>query len=225
AFKHPLYFNGWFPQRFQTVGAMNLDHHDLMGPPTVCKHTTEIQRFKGGATPYEAFFPGGWTKFVSEEEAKSLFPRVDIGPDKGEVEKFVRQMLPELRQIEVPPEDRWTPPKLKEPEVPDLKPVLVEVHFQCDPEEMNMEADEIAEELGDDLMVNGLGSMMTMDSAGVDSRFEVILEVPRHRLKGALTQIRKTLKRLKAPSTTRLIEVADTGPVEHPLVAPAKGGG
>jgi hypothetical protein len=87
---------------------------------------------------------------------------------------------------------------------------------------MDREADEIADELGDDLMVNGLGSMMTMDSAGVDSQFEVILEVERHRLKGALTQIRKTLKRLKAPATTRIFEVADTGPVEHPLVAPSK---
>jgi hypothetical protein len=101
--------------------------------------------------------------------------------------------------------------------------VLVEVHFQCEPEDMGMEADEIAEHLGDDLFVNGLGQLMTMDSAGEDSEFEIILEVEVHRMKGAITQIRKTLKRLKAPADTRIIEVAYTGPIEHPLIAPPKG--
>jgi hypothetical protein len=223
AFKLPLHFNGWFPKRFQTIEKMDLDQHELLGPPTVYKNPPDIQRFKGGATPYEVFPPCGMSKFVTEEEAKSFFSKVTLWPDKGEVEEFVRRVLPELRRIEVPPQDRWTPQKVKEPEVADLKPVLMEVNFQCDPEEMGMVADEIAEELGDDLMVNGFGSMMTMDSSGEDSRFEVILEVERHRLKGALTQIRKTLKRIKAPPTTRIIEVADSGNIEHPLIATPKG--
>lgn len=201
---------------------MDLEPHELLGPATVYKNDPRTQAFKGGATPYEVFPPTGMSWFVTEEEAKSYYPNITLWPDKGEVEEFVRQKLPEMRRLEVAPEDRWTPPKVKEPEAADLRPLQLEVHFQCDPEDMGMEADEIAEELGDDLMVNGLGSMMTMDSAGVDSMFEVILEVERHRLKGALTQLRKTLKRLKAPPSTRIIEVADTGAVEHQLVAPPK---
>ena len=219
SFMLPLHFSGRFPKRFHTVGQLDLDDRERLGPARVCKHTPDIQRFKGGATPYEVFLPGGVTKFVTEEEAKSYFPTIDLDSEKGQIEEFVRQKLPEMRRLEVASEDRWTPPKVKEPEAVDLKPVMVEVNFQCDPDVMGMEADEIAEALGDDLYVNGLGSMMTMDSAGEDSRFEVILEVERHRLKGGLTQIRKTLKRLKAPESTRIIEVADTGPIEHPLTA------
>ncbi len=222
AFKIPLNFNGWFPKRFLTAQRINLSPNDLLRPARVHKHDPRTQAFKGGATPYEVFPPTGMSWFVTEEEAKSYYPYITLWPDKGEVEEFVRQKLPEMRRLEVSPEDRWTPRKVKEPEAADLRPLQLEVHFQCDPEDMGMEADEIAEELGDDLMVNGLGSMMTMDSAGVDSMFEVILEVERHRLKGALTQIRKTLKRLKAPPSTRIIEVADTGAVEHLLVAPPK---
>lgn len=159
-----------------------------------------------------------------EEDAKSYFPSTDLCAEDTDIEDYIRTLLPEMRRIEVAPEDRWTPPKIKEPEGAAQGPVLIEVNFQCEPEEMlGMTASLIAETLGDDLMVNGSGSLMTMDSAGVDSRFEVILEVQRHRMKRAVTQIRKTLKRLKAPPTTRIIEASDTGIIHHPLIAPPKG--
>jgi len=98
----------------------------------------------------------------------------------------------------------------------------MEVHFRCEPEVMGRSADEIAEELGDALELNDLGSMMTMDSAGVDSDFEVILEVDPRRTKSALRQIRAVLKRLKAPADTRILEVRETETLEHPLIAPSK---
>lgn len=222
-FKMPLSFSGKFPKRLITAGKLELTDIETQSPPTVLKQSPEVQRNKGGPTPYEVFMSLAPNKWVTEEEAKSYFPYVDLTPEKGEVEEFIRQRLPELRHLEVAPEDRWSPPKVKEPEGVEKGPVLMEVHFQCEPEELGMEADEIAEVLGDDVWLQDLGSMMTMDSGGEDSRFEVILEVKRHRLKAALTQIRKTLKRLKAPATTRIIEVADTGPIEHPLIARLKG--
>lgn len=222
--KMPLVLHGRFPKRFRTVTKLELTAQDELAlqPPTVLKQSPEVQRHKSGPTPYEVFMPRGQNKWVTEEEAKSFFPRINLTPEKDEVEEFIRQRLSELRHLEVAPEDRWSPPKVKEPEGVETGPVLVEVHFKCEPEELGMEADEIAEGLGDDLWLQDLGSMMTMDSGGEDSRFEVILEVKRHRLKAALTQIRKTLKRLKAPVSTRIIEVADTGNVEHPLIKPAQ---
>ncbi len=223
AFKQPLRAGAYFPKRYQTVGQMGLTEEELHFPPLVVKHSAYRQEAKKGPTPYEVFAPFGGSTWVSEEEAKGFFPSISLCAEDGEIENYIRTVLPEMRRIEVAPEDRWTPPKIKEPEGAAQGPVLIEVNFQCEPEEMlGLEASEIAEELGDDLFVNGSGSLMTMDSAGVDSRFEVILEVERHRLKGALTQIRKTLKRLKAPPTTRIIEASDTGSIEHPLIAPPK---
>ncbi len=223
SFKQPLGTRGYFLKCYQTVGQMELTEEQLRFPPVVCKHSAYRQEAKGGPTPYEVFPPFGGSTWVSEEEAKAYFPYTSLSGQDGEIEDYIRTVLPEMRRIEVAPEDRWTPPKIKEPEGAAQGPVLIEVNFQCEPEEMlGMEASEIAEELGDDLFVNGSGSLMTMDSGGVDSRFEVILEVERHRLKGALTQIRKTLKRLKAPPTTRIIEASDTGSIEHPIIAPPK---
>jgi hypothetical protein len=224
SFKQPLWAGTYFPKRYQTVGIMKFTEDQLLFPPLVFKHSADRQEAKGGPTPYEVFPPFGSSTWVSEDEAKSYLPQIDLCAEDGEIEDYIRTVLPEMRRIEVAPEDRWTPPKGKEtPEDETQGTVLIEVNFQCEPEEMlGMEASEIAEELGDDLFVNGSGSLMTMDSGGVDSRFEVILEVERHRLKGALTQIRKTLKRLKAPPTTRIIEASDTGSIEHPLIAPPK---
>jgi hypothetical protein len=226
SFKQPLGTRGYFLKRYQTVGKMGLTEEQLRSAPVVHKHSAERQEAKGGPTPYEVFdYLGVSTWWVSEEEAKTYFPSTNLSGQDGEIEAYIRTVLPEMRRIEVAPEDRWTPPKGKEIVEEDAQStLLVEVNFQCEPEEMlGLAADEIAETLGDDLMVNGSGYLMTMDSNGVDSVFEVILEVYRHRMKGALTQIRKTLKRLKAPPTTRIIEASDTGIIEHPLIAPPKG--
>jgi hypothetical protein len=83
----PLHFNCRFPKRFQTVGHFDLDAKELLGPATVCKHTPHIQQFKGGATPYEVFLPGGLTKFVTKEEAESYFPTINLDAEKRRKEE------------------------------------------------------------------------------------------------------------------------------------------
>lgn len=191
-------------------------------PRVVYKLDPSTQAWKGAPTPYQVGLPYGGNDYVSEDEAARMFKKINFENDDGEIEAYIRGVLPQMGRVEVPPEDVWVPPAEMEV-TEDTGPVLVEVNFQCEPQVMGMEADEIAEHLGNDLDMIGAGMLMTMDSAGMDSLFEVILEVQPHRMKGAISQIRKTLKRLKAPPDTRIIEVASTGNIEHPLIAPPKG--
>lgn len=225
--KLPVNLGGRFTTDYRTVTKIEITKLEELGPPTVCtldpndpRHVYELSR---APTPYKLIY---WKErgYVTAEKAATMYKSIRLDLENGELQHFIRNLLPEMQRIEVAPEGLWTPPEIKSSDLePSNDPVLVEVHFQCNTEAMGMPADLIAEHLGDDLEVNDLGLLMTMDSGGVESEFEVILEVGRRRIKSAISQIRKTLRRLKAPADTRIIEVADTGPIEHPLVAPPKG--
>lgn len=192
---------------------------ELKVPPTVRIKSEEHARAFGNPTRYSLERPKGGYDYITKEEADKMYPMISL--QSPEVVEHAQKILPELRRIEVPPEDRWTPPATLDESQLEPEPVLLEVHFFVSPEAMGSSADLIAEELGDALDLNGLGGLMTMDSADgtLGSDFEVVLEVEPKRIKGALTQIRKTLKRIKAPATTRILEVSETGNIEHPLVA------
>jgi hypothetical protein len=182
-------------------------------------------------TKYQVFNPGTDSPYdpydyVAESDLKSYHPSRQT--KTASLQEFIAKFLPEMERIEVPetPKSQGTLSEINlHPAQADPDPVLIEVHFYNTPESSGMTPDAIAEELDDALAEHDLGLMVTVDSGIGDynSEFEVVLEITPRRLRGALAQIRKTLKRLKAPPTTRIIEVADTGNIEHPLVAPAKG--
>jgi hypothetical protein len=108
-FKLPLGLYGRIEKCFKTVGHVELDEMERMGPKLEHKMDPELQKFKGGTTPYEVLLPEGGGEYVTEEESKLFFPWVKIQGTRKDVDAFVQEKRSELRWIEVPPKERWTP--------------------------------------------------------------------------------------------------------------------
>ena len=137
--KLPLDFTGRFGVSFPTVSKLELTEDECMSPARVLILTPDRIEFHEAATPYKLI---KWDDdgYVTKEEADRMFRYIDLKVEQGEVETFIRSLLPELRRIEVPPADRGTPPAVADkPTQADDGPVLVEVHFQCQPEDMGLD--------------------------------------------------------------------------------------
>jgi hypothetical protein len=234
----PLFISDDPPKTWRLVAIITLTEQEAKVPPMWVKIGPDSMHYEA-PTLYQIYSPGTDPEYdpyyyISEEQTKTHHPCRGTNPEK--FTEYISEFLPELERISVPeavdgskPLTELTlPPQVNEPERP-----ILEVQFPCYMEDLGMEEWEIIDAFDDALNGRELGLATSVDSGfslcaddkqtGFTAEFSVVLEIEPGRLKNALTRIRRVLKKLKAPSTTRIVEMTDDGNIVHPFSIQSEG--
>jgi hypothetical protein len=237
--KLPFLLWDYPPKAWRLVAVIELTDQEAKVPPMWAKINPNSMHYDV-PTLYQVYSPGTDPEYkpyyyITEEQSKTHHP--NRSANSNTITEFIKDFLPDLERIEIPEVTSGNEllPKVKlPPQCSEPPPIVVEVQFPCFTEDLGMEDWEIGDAFDDVLKERDLGLTTTVDSSsfslcendeqtGFSAEFSVVLEIAPRRLKAALTQIRKTIKELKAPPTTRIVEIADGGNITHPLIAALKG--